>query len=541
MSQKFFICALCLGLVSCADRTDELLLQLDDALSKKDFYEQNLLDRVNVLREILDETDSPQRVYDMRKRIANEFYSYSLDSTIAYCQANKQLAFELGDAHMQTETDLMMADEYTMAGYYIEAKGLLDAIDPTSLPEDLLMQYNMQRLSLAGETLAYSTDPLLRESLGAEREHYRNLLYGLLPTDTWDWHTLKMEEDWLGGDAESAFAHAEALAEQSDIYSRKYAIACYYCYKYSPEGSADKLQWLVRSATADIMCATKDYASLNELVVLLFSNGDIDRAFRYTADHCMPDAMFFGGKLRPWQIAKFFPEIQRAYEARAARQQKFMAAMIVVLSILVLIIGLLSLVLYRRQKVLDDIRVKLSLSYEKSEEQNNDLKEVNRRMTALNKDLEEANEVKESFIALFLSILSESINDTRQYKNHVLHNIRRGAVASIVEEIEALPPIDEDITEFYKMFDRTFIDLYPNFVEKFNALLRDGEAAIPKGDDLLSPELRIFALIKMGITDSSKIAALLHYSVNTIYNYRAKMKNKAKGDRNKFEDYVKAL
>ena len=113
--------------------------------------------------------------------------------------------------------------------------------------------------------------------------------------------------------------------------------------------------------------------------------------------------------------------------------------------------------------------------------------------------------------------------------------------SDLIEEIEALPPIEDDIREFYQMFDRTFVNLYPDFVEEFNALLADGEAIVPKGDDILTPELRVFALIKLGITESSKIASLLHSSANTVYNYRAKIKNKARGDRELFEDAVQAI
>ena len=140
-----------------------------------------------------------------------------------------------------------------------------------------------------------------------------------------------------------------------------------------------------------------------------------------------------------------------------------------------------------------------------------------------------------------LGIVSENISKTRQYRNHVLKYIRQGNTKALVEEIEQMPSIDDDILEFYKMFDEAFINLYPDFVERFNGLLADGAAIVPKGDDILTPELRIFALIKLGITDSSKIASLLHYSANTIYNYRAKIKNKARGSRDEFEAAVRNI
>ena len=218
-----------------------------------------------------------------------------------------------------------------------------------------------------------------------------------------------------------------------------------------------------------------------------------------------------------------------------------MVLMIVFISALLVVLLLLMLFIFKRQQILDSIRLKLQESYVQIEDRNHELVAINSRLVSLNDRMQEADKVKQEYIALFLSIVSENISKVRQYKNHVLKAIRQGKTREVVQEIEMLPPIDEDISEFYKMFDQTFVNLYPDFVDKFNALLADGTAIVPKGDDILTPELRIFALIKLGITDSSKIASLLHYSANTIYNYRAKTKNKARVSRDSFEEAVRNI
>lgn len=326
----------------------------------------------------------------------------------------------------------------------------------------------------------------------------------------------------------------------SPLNSHDYAKACYF-YSIAMESDKEKLNWMAKSAIADVMCATKDYASLIDLSRLLFEIGDVDRAFHYTADFCLPDALFFNGKLRPWQIVRFFPELEKAYVEKAGRQKNIMKVSVVVTSALLALLVFVTAVLIRRHRILVRTRAKLEESYSEIERRNIELENINSRLHKLNESLKETDTVKQEYIALFLSILSENINENRQYKNHVLKYIRRGNEKYLADEIEALPPIDDDIQRFYKMFDETFVKLYPVFVEKFNELLVEGEAIFPKGNDILSPELRIFALIKLGINDSSKIASLLHYSSNTIYNYRAKIKNKAKGDRDRFEEAVKAI
>ena len=299
--------------------------------------------------------------------------------------------------------------------------------------------------------------------------------------------------------------------------------------------------WLVKSAIADAMCSVRDYMSLITLSELLFRQGDVERAFRYAADHCMTDALHYNGRLRPWQISQFFPQIENAYTGILHRQMETMRNLILVILFVVAILFSLLLYIIKRNRILVSVQDELRESYAEIDSRNHELVEINLKLTDLNAQIQEADKIKQEYIALFLSILSENISTVRQYKNHVLKYIRQGNSKKLVDEIEALPSIDNDINEFYKMFDQTFVNLYPDFVHKFNALLVDGAAIVPKGDDILTPELRIFALIKLGITDSSKIASLLHYSANTIYNYRAKTKNKARCSRDEFEAAVRSI
>lgn len=519
------------------------LEQLDESLSKKDVYDQYLLDRVEVLRSVRTDHHDPMQIYSISRRIAMEFMSYNMDSTMRYLSECRRLALSSGDRFRTIETEIMTAEEYTVAGYHLEASEILRRIDAEDLPGDLVFPYLKAQHNLAGELLAYSTDSYMFNRQDSLRTYYRNLMFRYVRPETYDWISLKREEAIQYGRRKEALGYSAALLEIAEKGSHEYAIACYLYQDLLDRDTMldEKLTWLARSATTDVMCATKDYASLNFLAEELFRLGEVDKAFEYTADYCMPDAIFFGGKLRPWQISQFFPAVGRAYQDKNDRWQHQVNMMFVGMVSLLLVLIMLMVFIYLRQQVLVKTRKALSASYMEIENQNSDLVEANRKLSELNSKILESDKVKQEYIALFLGILSDNINKTRQYKNHVLKYIRRGNVKDIASEIEALPPIDEDILEFYKMFDRTFLNLYPGFVEKFNSLLADGEAVMPKGEDSLTPELRVFALIKLGISDSSKIASLLHYSANTIYNYRAKIKNKAKGDRAGFEDAVKMI
>lgn len=541
----FFACTLAaFGIYSCNEAKDDPLLErLDETLEMKDTYQGYFKERIAVLNDVLAEQNDPDQIYNIRKRLALAYKPNSFDSTLNFLLSNRALAASEGDRLKEMETDFMLVEAYTKAGYHIEASEILGGYSAESVPEEMLQAYYSAAHCFNGETMAYTSSDATYAEKEARRDHFRTLVLQMIEEGTLYWYDLKREEAEASGDVLKSREYARKMIECTEVNTPDYARAAYFyahTFRKEPQ-NPERQEWLIRSAIADVMCATNDYASLNEISRMLFERGDIDRAFKYLADHCMTDALAYNGKLRAWQISQFFPEIERAYQAKHARQTRRMAGVMAVAVGLLIILLLLMIFIFKRQQILDSMRRKLQESYLQIDERNRDLVSINSRLVSLNAQIQEADKVKQEYIALFLSILSENISKTRQYRNHVLKSIRQGKTQMLVEEIENLPSLDDDILEFYKMFDETFVNLYPDFVERFNGLLADGAAIVPKGDDILTPELRIFALIKLGITDSSKIASLLHYSANTIYNYRAKIKNKARGSRDEFEAAVRNI
>ena len=540
MTRKLLTWALMLGLstiLSAKEPTRQILRELDAALANASTYEGYFQQRADVLRQMLAGKNTPEQEYEIRKKLASEFASYSMDSTIVQLDRNRALARQLGDAYRQAETDFALAREYAMAGYHSDALDILSGYRLEAIPPGLEYAFFDVSGYLYGELAAYSSN---NAQYWQKKDMYRVSMLPFLEEGTYEWYDLQRVQAESDRDKEKALEYALKALEVTEPNSRTYARAAFFVSVYQKDPD-EEIAWLARSALADVLCANKDYASLNTLAERLYRQGDIDRAFKYAADHGMPDALFFGGKLRPWQIAQFFPALEQAYAAKNARHTRQMWMLIGLAGLLLIALGALLFYLSRRQRVL--VRTRKALEEEKArvDRRNQTLQDVNEQLQALNSELQESSKVRQEYIALYLQNLSENISTSRQYKNHVLKYIRRGNDKYLIEEIEALPPIEDDIREFYQMFDRTFINLYPDFVDEFNALLADGEAIVPKGDDILTPELRVFALIKLGITESSKIAALLHYSANTVYNYRAKIKNKARGDRELFEDAVQAI
>lgn len=534
--------ALCCACTSFGE-TEKLLSQLDDALAERPVYESHFLERLNSQKGLASLNIPREQLYEINKKIAREYSAYSLDSTVAYLNRNLELSRRSQEGVDRTaaiESDLLLAKRYALAGYHVEASGILSAFDYSDIPEALKKLYFSAHLSLAGELVAYSRNDLVYHEYFWQRETYRDSLLNYVDKGTFEWYELKRDEAVAAGNGDDVFACSSKMLELALPNSNDYAKACYY-YSNCLSDTQEKIQWMARSAIADMMCATKDYAALVDLSKMLYSQGELERPFRYIADYAMQDAIAYGGKLRPFQIASVFPVVQKDYATMESRHNARINLLIAVISTLLALLVIVVAILCVRQRILTLTKSKLEQLYLSIEKKNDDLASVNRRLEEMNAKMKESERVKQEYLASFLGILSENINVDRQYKSHVLKYIRRGNEKYLADEIEALPPIEEDIQKFYKMFDETFVNIYPDFVEQFNALLAPGEAILPKDNDILTPELRIFALVKLGISDSSKIALLLHYSSNTIYNYRAKVKNKARGDRNAFEDAVRNI
>ncbi len=538
----FFL--LCTLLVSCKGTTGsntELLAHLDEALSHKAVYDGYFRDGQDILKEVLSEQTWAEQRFSLCLRISEAYRTHCVDSSLAYLRKAREIAESVSDADKQALADIRMAVVYAKAGYIVQCADILSNYSEDSISESLEMEFYRAEHTYWGETMAYSSTSDSYGDKLSRRDSYREKLLSRLSPGTWEWANLKREEAEERGDKDGVLSFARTMVGESEENTREYAEAAYYYARAFPKRSDEYNEWIIRSAIADVLCATKDYAALNDVTRLVFDSGDVDRAFRYAADHCMVDALQFNGKLRPWQILRFFPEIETAYQEKHEAQSKTTRALLWGISLLFLSLLALLGFLIRRQKILDSMRAKLQESYLEIDRRNHELVAANETLVSLNAKMQESDKVKQEYITLFLGMVSDNISATRQYKNHVLKFIRQGKAKELTVEIENQEPLDSDIEEFYKMFDKTFLNLYPDFIAKFNALLQPQAAIVPKGDDILTPELRIFALIKLGITESSRIASLLHYSANTIYNYRAKIKNRALGSREDFEEAVRNI
>ena len=272
----------------------------------------------------------------------------------------------------------------------------------------------------------------------------------------------------------------------------------------------------------------------------LMSRGDVDRSYRYicfTSD-C---ADRFGSRQRLSHISPLLSRIAQVYKAKEERSNRSLRYTITAISILSLLLLIALAYVHHKRNQLAVTRDHLAQSNGQLQDTNAQLSSLNNQLSSLNSQLSEANRVKDEYVGRFLRLCSIYIDRLEDIRKKVIKRVKNKQYAELVELTRSAEFSNKESNELYANFDTAFLQLFPTFVADFNALLKPECRIAQPDNNTLNTPIRIFALIRLGITDSSKIAEFLHYSVNTIYNYRANIKNGAIGDRAEFEDKVKTI
>ena len=514
-------------------RTEQLLTELDGYVSAREMYVMRKKDQMEALSRLARSTQDPYRRYDLEMDIASQFFAFQFDSTQHYYKHCRQIAKEeLQDADKEDRVLIGLARLYEKAGSFMEAYTLLyDQIDTLRMSPDRRTEYLLAEYDFLYD-LAGNSGMVERLSI-PPIEPLRARLLDRLPAHSEDWRRLKRDDLTAEGKLASADSLAQVLLDGVKPDEHAYAIHAFFKSEIAGQRGrpAEQFAWLVRSAECDILNAVKDYASLTMVAQHILST-DVDRSFRYVRI-AQEDAIFYNAKLRPWQISRFMMQVEDAYSQRQEAQRKGEFLTMILLAVLTAILAIGTWILIARSR-------KLSRLGRELEQSNARLAAANEQLAGLNRQISQADQVKESHIIAFLQDLSAQITLIRAEDNHFRNLLKQGKADHLLKELSISGRSEKARETFYETFDKTFLSMCPRFVEQFNALLRP-EARVQPPKGRLNTELRIFALIHLGVDDSKKIATMLDYSPSTIYNYKVSVKNAALGDRENFEQAVKAI
>lgn len=522
-------------------KLDSLLIELEATMENHSIYDLQKEKRIKILLEKSNQTSDLKKLYKLYNEIYEAYEFYNFDNALKYIEENIQIAERLDDNLLLNQAKIKMGLLLVGSGRFKESVDVLKEIDRNALSESLINNYFIAHKE-AFVGLAYNT-VVKRSKLNYTELYkaYQDSLYTRLKPNTLESLRLKEKQYRDSHNIAEALEINTQRLENIDKGSREFALVTFersLLYEWNGEFEKQK-EYLILSAISDIQASVKDNASMGILAMILFAEGDVDRAHRYI-NFSYDDAKFYSSQIRFVNIAKSMPLITKSYEQKNAKQKNKLQNSLLFISILASLLLIAIFYILKQIKNVSVTRNKLRKANKKLKEFNTKLNNSNEDLKKLYLELSEVDKIKVHYIGNFLNLYSEYISKLDVYRKLVRKYVNSNQTDALLKLAESKQFIDEELQIFNKNFDRSFLHIYPNFVTEVNKLLKPEKQIELADKTTLNTELRILALIKLSITNSSRIAKILRYSVNTIYNYRAAI-NKSAIDKENFEKMIKTI
>lgn len=516
---------------------DSLFSILDKTVDNNQVYVSQKEKKLDKLQSLLKDCSSENRKFEIFGQLYNEYNSYKSDSALKYAREQLKIAEHLNDSYKLNNSRLNLAFMLSVIGMYKESLDMLQTVDK-NLVSGTKSRYFVICQSIYNNMADYATSQE-KNRYGLQIKACRDSLLALNQRGTHDYIIAQ-----LGAlSAEKKYDEALKLlfsyypTIQSNIRKKaNVAFLISYLYNVKKDREQEKY-WLAISAINDLQSTNKEYISLRSMAFMLYQDGDVARAYRYIKQS-MEDALFCNARLRTVEIAQILPIIDKAYQAETEAHQKQLVISLICISLLSAFLIIAIFFVYRQMKKLSVARKELSGANEKLNTLNEELFATNAQLKNTNQTLLETNLIKEEYIGRYMDQCSVYIDKLDNYRRQLNKTAVAGKIDDLLSTLKSKQFIDDELKEFYNNFDTTFLQLFPTFVKDFTALLADDEHIQLKPGQLLNTELRIFALMRLGIDDGVKMSQFLRCSLSTIYNYSAKIRSKAKDSRDEFEKKV---
>ena len=501
-----------------ADSVQSALGRLDKAIEQKYDYRSHRHSHPDSLRLVVTMSEGRQLV-DTYLELADHYSRIQTDSALYYLNQVVQTTEYKQDKDLQQRVAIRYADVYAVVGLYTTATETLRSIDLSRANAETRKAYFHACRTVYGWMTDYA-------SLTDVAQTYRDL------TQQYRDSILTYEQPGIGRDIVLADRYLSAEQPDSalailfaDLPRAEGTERAYIYYNiaesYRQKGMPDAYEYyLALTARDDIERGVNEYAALPILATLLFEQGDINRAYAYMTCS-MEDANYCKARLRSLEAGNIFPIIDRAYNNKVKEQRRRERIFLYTLALLALL--LVAAIFYLRR-----LTRKVASS--------------RRQLARANRVLTQTDKLKEEYIAYYLGECRSYIESFDTFRRSLLRMAKHKQTDDLLKElIKSDSLVEDEQQRFLSQFDKAFLDLHPQFVERFNAMLRPEARIELRRRDTLTTELRIFALIRLGVSDTAEIAKFLNYSTATIYNYRSRVRNTSIYNKEEFEQRLMAL
>ena len=518
------VCLSAMLIVSCArSEIEQSLDRVDTVLENKDIYRAEFEDNASKLRRRLANAGTDSLRWEKAEDLFWAYFHNQLDSCDRYLYMMRNFC---SNDRQRFETEMARVRMDFLKGDNEQAVRRFRAVDPMSVPDELMDLYLTSARALYNHLWKMSDDSLSRAAYQDTLAFYLKQSIAL-DTVTFSGIRSMAQLARIEGDIDKAIEIYERLFSQPDAkLHAKAAIAYNIASIYNQEGCREEyIKWLVNAAEADFQAANRDYLALYELALLL-EDGQLDRAERFINLN-LTDVLAGDFRLRIPNSGKAQMIISNASIQRNKTRVMWLAAGLGGLSVMCLIICFLLVYSSRQRRKLAKSREIILL--------------VNEQLKKVNAELNDAILIKDGYVFRYMELSVKYLETYDQYRHDLLKLFKSEGINAVVKELRSPSKMYIEYDNFYRIFDETFLGLYPDFVHKVNLLLREDARFPETRSKSLPTELRILAVIRIGITQSGKIATFLKCSPATVYTYRTKLRNAAICPKENFESAVAQL
>lgn len=517
----------------------KLLDELDATIRQREQFIQSKEEKINLLRKRLYAEKDSTAMLKTLNDLYNEYYIFRFDSAMAVANKGLSLALRQKNHEYIVLFRIHLASILAIGGLYVEAINTLESINTETIDSKYLFKYYFTFFRIYSYWSDYCHDQIFAPRYRKKSNEYLKLAMQYADTTDPYYKYYQGEQNvYVSPDRHQARAYYHHVLNTVPEESRIYAMAAFALagnYK-EKDGDLERYEeFLIKSALSDLKCCTMEHMALQTLALLLFQKGDehIERAEQYIYSS-MEDAKFYNNRLRILEISRILPQIMTAYQAEIQEQNHYLRYSVVFISLLLIGILLTLGYIHRQNRKLAASRKELVDNNQQLSSLNLQLADSNQQQASMNIQLKELNQKlvdtnkrRESLASIYIDLCAKYIDKLGKYQTLVIRKIKANQAQELLQAITSVRISEEDADTFLNRFDKAFLELYPTFIVEFNALLTEDARIHPKSPNLLTTELRTFALIRLGVKNTADIAGLLFLSIQTIYNCRSVIKNKA--------------
>lgn len=516
----------------------QLLDHLDQMVGQKADYQQLREQKAAVLKKAAANTKGMSRV-GLLQQVYATYSHYQTDSAQTALNDLQKMPEVKQSVTLTAWLHMSQAEIWAVSGLYAEAVQEMKLVSPSMIKEggeELRLQYYRIQRTIYGWMANYTHIGTYHSHLLTLTQAYRDSLL-MVEKDGISRAVVEADKALVGHHAQGAIhilkpfvgdKAGEAAPYINFILAQAYA-------ELKDEDAS--VRYLALTAMNDLERGITEYQALPLLAQKLYERNDVQRAYAYLICS-MEDANFCKARLRAVEVSNVFPIINKAYKEKEHSDRMREHAYIYLLLALLIALLVSMVYLYRQVKKLRVMRQSQAKMNEQLQETNKQMLAVNQQLKNTYAELRLSDKMKEEYLARYLNKCRDYLDRMDDDRRAAWRMLKDKQTEELMKYLKSDAHIKKEQELFYEDFDAAFLTLFPDFIRSFNALLRPEEPVLPKEENRLSTELRIFALIRLGVTDTARIAHFMNYSTATIYNYRSKIRNRSKGRPEDFEKEV---